>query len=71
MFNYYAKFLAGAQDYANGRIEESMRRWADAAAATDGQPQGIRPGNAPERLVRGGTPVGDIGRIPGAAPRRR
>jgi integrase len=71
MFTYYAKFLAGAQDYANGRIEDSMRRWERAADAANGRSQEIRPGNAPEQLVRGGKPVGDIGRIPGAAPRRR
>lgn len=72
MFTYYAKFLAGAQDHANGRIEDSMRHWAQMAEpAVDDGTQAARSGNRPEQLVRGGRPVGDIGRIPGAAPRRR
>jgi hypothetical protein len=71
MFGYYAKFLAGAQDYANGRIDDSMRRWEGMAEAAGDRSQGIRPGNAPEQLVRGGIPVGDTGRKPGAARRRR
>ncbi|SEO90728.1 hypothetical protein [Actinacidiphila rubida] len=48
MFRYYARFLVGAQEYANDRIGDSMRRWAGTAEPTEGVPRRIRPGNAPE-----------------------
>ncbi|MEU6540727.1 hypothetical protein [Streptomyces sp. NPDC047000] len=32
LFRYYAKFLSGAENHANSLIEDSMRRWAVAAA---------------------------------------
>ena len=71
MFRYYAKFLVGAHAYANDRIEESMRRWAATAGPTEEPSKRIWPGSAPEQLVRGGMPVGDIGRISGTGSRRR
>jgi hypothetical protein len=70
LFMYYAKFLAGAQDHANGLIEESMRQW-ERRAASSGEGTGIRPGNAPGQLGGSGIPLGDIGRIQGGRPPRR
>ncbi|WP_394436111.1 site-specific integrase [Streptomyces sp. SGAir0957] len=61
LFRYYAKFLAEARNHANSLIEESMRRWEAPADDEEGALAGSWPGNAPEQLVRGGTPVGDIG----------
>ncbi|MFD8806419.1 hypothetical protein [Streptomyces sp. NPDC059597] len=63
LFRYYAKFLAGARNHANTLIEDSMRRWEEAADDDDAESDlaGSWPGNAPELLVRPGIRVGDIG----------
>ncbi|MFJ5612598.1 hypothetical protein ACIQCJ_24860 [Streptomyces sp. NPDC093221] len=54
MFSCCATFLAGAQDYADGRIEESVRLWGQMAETVDGGPWAARSGNRPGQLVRGG-----------------
>ncbi|WP_232543892.1 hypothetical protein [Streptomyces buecherae] len=61
LFRYYAKFLAEARHRANHLIEEPMRRWEAPADDEEGASTTPWPGNAPEQLVRGGMPVGDIG----------
>ncbi|MCX4821067.1 hypothetical protein OG883_14315 [Streptomyces sp. NBC_01142] len=62
LFRYYAKFLAETRDHANRLIEDSMRQWDGPTEAADEGLAGIWPGNAPAQLVKGGIPVGDIGR---------
>lgn len=71
MFRYYAKFITGAQDHANSLIEDSMGRWDARLEAETPQSKPVWTGNGPEQMVRGGIPVGDIGRTSSNLPRRR
>lgn len=69
LFRYYAKFLAEARHHANRLIEDSMRRWGEHEDAAAGALARAWPGNAPEQLVRGGTPAGYIGTKVHVSPR--
>lgn len=71
MFRYYAEFITGAQDHANGLIEDSMGRWGARREAEVPHSQPSWTGNGPERLVGGGIPVGDFGRTGTIPPWRR
>lgn len=63
LLRFYAKFLADARNHANTLIEDSMRRWEEAAGDDDAESAlaGPWPGNAPDLLVRAEIRVGDIG----------